>query len=203
MIGLLYLVFFLIYGGLTYMVVRTVARWARSSQKSPLLMGGLAGILMLSPVFWDWPPMEVMFQYDCASRAGFTQYQTLDQWKVANPGVAATLTPSNDLHSTRKGNRERYVLNQRFAWDIIYTKHPLHIVEREERIVDTKTGEVLARYVDFSTDILGVSVGSSARGLFDYKVWMMKRSCEKDGHKVNRGHFFDFESVFEKLGGSK
>ena len=29
MIGMLYLVFFLIYGGLTYMVVRTVVRSAR------------------------------------------------------------------------------------------------------------------------------------------------------------------------------
>jgi len=36
-----------------------------------------------------------------------------------------------------------------------------------------------------------------------YKIWMIKRSCEADGNKFNRGYFYDFESVIEKLGGDK
>ena len=156
------------------------------------------GLLLL--VFWDWLLMEVTFAYDCGKYAGFTQYQTLAQWKQENPGVAETLRPSKDLHSTREGNRERYILNQRFAWDIRYTPHWFHIQERDERIVDMKTAKVLARYVDFSTDILGFELGYSARGISDYKIWMKKRSCEEDGHKVNRGHFYKFEAGIEKHG---
>jgi hypothetical protein len=38
---------------------------------------------------------------------------------------------------------ERYQLNQRFVWDIIYKPHWFHIREREERIIDTKNGEKL------------------------------------------------------------
>jgi len=202
MIGLLYLLFFLIYGGLSYWVVKGVAWWARGRGRNPRLWGALAGLGMYSLVFWDWLPMEVSFRYDCASYAGFTQYKTLDEWKRENPGVAETLVPIKNPPLARQGDLDRYVLNQRFAWEIRRKRHPLYIIERDERIVDLKTGAVLARYVDFSTDIGGVETGYSASGLKDYKLWMMRRSCEAEGHKVNRGNFYKFEAEVEKLGGN-
>jgi len=151
-------------------------------------------------VFWDLVPAFSLWGYECATRGGFTQYQTLDAWKRENPGVAATLVPRKGADSTRQGNRERYVLNQRFAWDIVRTRYPFHIVERDERIVDVHTGKVLARYVDFGTDILGVSRGTAARGISDYKIWLMRRSCETDGHKVNRVDFYKFKHLLQEQG---
>ncbi|HFD81386.1 MAG TPA: hypothetical protein ENK05_13490 [Gammaproteobacteria bacterium] len=193
MIGLMYLLFFIVYGWISWRVVKAVARRAREGGRSPKLWGGVAGLAMASLVFWDWLPMEVLYRYDCARYAGFTQYQSLEQWKAENPGVAQTLHPPERVESRQEGGRQRYVLNQRFAWDIRYTRHPLHIREREERIVDTRTGKVLARYVDFDTDIGGVSVGSSARGLSDYKIWLMRRSCEADSGRPLERAFYNFK----------
>jgi len=43
--------------------------------------------------------------------------------------------------------------------------------------VDLKTGAVLARYVDFNTDIPPIALGARRPGA--YKIWMMRRSCEE------------------------
>ena len=176
MIGLLYFLFFGIYLWLSVKVVRFAARWAKTHGRSPRLWGFLAGLAMYSLIFWDLIPAFALWGYECATRAGFTQYKTLEQWKRENPGVAETLVPELKPPWQKQGNRQRVPLNQRFAWDTITTWHPFHIREREERIVDVKTGEVLARYVDFDTDI--AALGSGTRNLRDYKFWLMRRSCE-------------------------
>ncbi len=194
MIGLLYLVFFLIYGGISYLLVKAVVRWAKGRGRRSLLWGGATALLMYSLVFWDWLPMEVAFHDDCGRYAGFTQYKSLEAWKKENPGVAETLVPVKNPRSERHGDVERYVLNQRFAWEIRRRKHPLYIVERDERIVDLETGEVLARYVDFSTDIQGVETGSG-KTIADYKIWLGKRSCERD--VVSRGKFYRFKYLLK------
>ena len=156
------------------------------------------GLLLL--VFWDWLPMEVTFRYDCAKYAGFTQYQTLEAWKRENPGVAETLVPIKNPRSERHGDVERYVLNQRFAWEIRHTPHWFHIQERDERIVDMKTAKVLARYVDFSTDILGLELGYSARGISDYKIWMKKQSCEVGQRMPEKIKFNGYKGKIEDIG---
>jgi len=164
MIGLLYLLFFALYLWLSVKAVKWTARWAKAHGRRPRLWGFLAGLVMYSLVFWDLVPAFSLWGYECATRGGFTQYQTLDAWKRENPGVAATLVPRKGAGSTRQDNRERYVLNQRFAWDIVKKEHPFNISERDERIVDMKTGQVLARYVDFGTK------------------WFRISSCEMDVH---------------------
>ena len=63
---------------------------------------------------------------------------------------------------------------------------------RDERIVDVETGEVLARYVDFDTDILGVERGTAARGLRDYKFWLVTGSCESGDERRTRPLKFQF-----------
>ncbi|MES9830208.1 MAG: hypothetical protein ABW201_18260 [Candidatus Thiodiazotropha sp.] len=50
------------------------------------------------------------------------------------------------------------------------------------------TGEVIARYVDFRTNIAPLGIGSS--DLSDYKFWMYKDSCESDYH--SKGLFNEF-----------
>jgi len=201
MIGLLYLLFFALYIWLSVKAVKLTARWAKAHGRRPRLWGFLAGVVMYSLVFWDLIPTYGLHRYDCATQAGFTRYRTLDAWKQENPGVAATLVPNKGVDSTRQGNRERYVLNQRFAWDIVRTHHPFHIVEREERILDTRTGKVLAQYVDFGTDILGVSRGTAARGISDYKEWLIIRSCEMGMWPEKQIKFNGYKLTVRKLGG--
>jgi len=197
MIGLLYLLFFALYLWLSVKAVKWTARWAKAHGRRPRLWGFLAGLVMYSLVFWDLVPTYAMHRYYCATQAGFTVYQTLAEWKKANPGVAATLAPKKGVDSTRQGNRERYTLNQRFAWDIVRTRYPFQIVERDERIVDVHTGKVLARYVDFGTDILGVSRGTAARGISDYKEWLIIRSCESTSDRPLERKFYEFKYLFK------
>ncbi len=85
-----------------------------------------------------------------------------------------------------------YWLNQRFAWITQYAKI-WHIVRKtEERIVDIKTGEIIASKIDFSA-----SVGRlyNANKLSDYKIWFEERSCEKVGHKISRKKFSEFKHL--------
>jgi len=182
MIGLMFFGALFLYI-LLCLLLAWVASWVASRRGVAGWKVGLPvfiGLLML--VFWDWLPMEVVFSHDCSKYAGYTQYQTLAQWKKENPGVAETLVPIKNPPMEKKGDMERYVLNQRFAWETQWKPHWFQIWERDERIVDLKTGKALARYVDFRTDILGFELGYSARGLSDYKMWMAKRSCEADVH---------------------
>ncbi|MCU7847952.1 MAG: hypothetical protein KZQ89_08070 [Candidatus Thiodiazotropha sp. (ex Lucinoma kastoroae)] len=86
----------------------------------------------------------------------------------------------------REDGKQRYWINQGFYWETIWTKHLFHIREWEERIVDMKTGEVLARYVDLGTNIPPIGIGGNS--LSDYKFWMQKKSCGggKESKKIFR-----------------
>ncbi len=184
MFALAFLFFFLLYllisAGLAWVAVKL----ARMRGIKGWTWGLPVFVLMVGLIFWDWLPMEVLYRHKCTSYAGFDQYKTLDEWKQENPGVAETLSPITGVRSTFKGNRERYLLNQRFAWDIIRTPHWFHIYEKEERILDTQTGEIMAKYMDFGTNIPPLGLGGSR--LSDYKFWMQKRSCERDSSSQNK-----------------
>lgn len=198
MIGLSYLLFFVLYVWLWRWAVRRTRAWAVDTGHNPRHWAWVAHIGMYSLVFWDLIPTHALHRYYCATEGGFKQYQTLDQWKTNNPRVAAKLTPIEHPKWQTKGNRTRVPLNQRFAWDIVTTLHPLHIRERDERIVDVQTGEVMARYVDFDTDIpnqFGVQ-----RGLRDYKAWLGASSCELGERMKEKIKFNGFSSNIERLG---
>ena len=199
MLGLMFigaLILYLLFSGL---LAWLGARLARSRGMAGWKVGAPVFVAMLLLVFWDWLPMEVMFKHYCGKYAGFTQYKTLDEWKAENPGGAETLAPIKNPPLVHDGDVDRYVLNQRFAWEMTYTPLYFNIWKREERIVDTETGEVLARYIDFNTDI-----PSSVRGVKHpeaYKIWMIKRSCEAPELPLKVRFNGYFQSV--KLLGSK
>lgn len=181
MFAIAYLFFFALYLFISIFLAWGAAKMAQAGGTRGWKWGLPVLLLMLGLVFWDWIPMEVMFRYKCASALGYSQYKTLDAWKRENPGVSETLLPTKNTNYLTDGNRERYTLNQRFAWDINHKDHWFHIREREEVIVDTLNGEVLARYVDFDTDIPPLGIGGE--GFSAYKIWMMKESCEADSSR--------------------
>jgi len=198
MLGLIFILVIALYL-VSVVLVGWVGAWLANRFGMSVRLGAVLGMLaILLPVFGDWIPMEVMFKYDCSRYAGYTQYKTLDQWKSENPGVAETLVPSNDLHSTHEGDTERYTLNQRFAWDIVRPPHWFHIRERDERIVDTQNGEVLARHIDFDTDIPPIGLGIRRPGA--YKIWMMKDSCEAGDIRINQVQFNGYFTDVKRLG---
>ncbi|WP_156521223.1 hypothetical protein [Halothiobacillus diazotrophicus] len=201
MIGLLYLGFLAGYIFLIVLAARFGAHLARRSGHNPKLWGLIAGLLVYLPVFWDFVPTVVLQCYYCATQGGFTQYKTLDKWKRENPGVSETLVPSQSAATLLKPNIRRYMLNQRFVWDVTTSYRLLHIREREDRIIDIKTGELMAQYVNFDTDVGSVETG--IRDFRDYKFWLNIGSCGSCGFRGERvfyrqKYLFQYQKEFEK-----
>ena len=152
MMGLAYLVFFAVYLLVSVAVVRGAIRYAKKNGKSAKGWGWGAAFIMYSIVFWDWIPTVATHQFYCAKDSGFWVYKTLDQWKAENPGVMEGLTTQRVWQHDHTGGGDVVHINQRF--DLIYQKEGeffSRLWRRERQLVDTKTKEVVARYVDFST----------------------------------------------------
>lgn len=153
-------------------------------------------IVMYLLMFWDFIPMQLAHRYYCASEGGFTVYQTLEQWKAENPGVAETLEPLTNAPWITEGNKTRVPLNQRFVWDTYTTREFMEIRKRDEQIVDTKTGDVLARYVDFDD---GMSPRTPKR-FRDFKFWLVTGGCESGQKMPGRIEFNGFKGIIEDIG---
>ncbi|MCU7937653.1 MAG: hypothetical protein KZQ99_22860 [Candidatus Thiodiazotropha sp. (ex Dulcina madagascariensis)] len=196
MIGLVYL---LVMGGhllLSIWVVKLAVKQAGKHSKPGWYYGVPAGIVMFSLLYWDLIPTHAVHRYHCLVDGGFTVNKTLEEWKRENPGVVETLVPGGSLESTVDGNRERYQLNQRFAWDIYTSHHAFGVRERDEHIVDIENGEVLARYIDFDTDIRRLSL--EPRNFRDLRLWLAVASCEVD--VKSRIDFANFQKNIEQIG---
>ncbi|MCU7923333.1 MAG: hypothetical protein KZQ88_11640 [Candidatus Thiodiazotropha sp. (ex Dulcina madagascariensis)] len=190
MIGLVYL---LVMGGhllLSIWVVKLAVKQAGKHSKPGWYYGVPAGIVMFSLLYWDLIPTHAVHRYYCLVDGGFTVNKTLEEWKRENPGVAETLVPNNEPGAIITGNRRRYILNQRFIWDVYTSKHVFGIRKKDKRVVDVVTGETLATYIDFDTDIRALSL--EPRNFRDLRLWLAANSCEMDGRKFNRRKFSEY-----------
>jgi len=135
-------------------IVVSAARTAKKKGRSPWRWGGAAALIMYLLVFWDHIPTVLAHKYYCEKEGGFWVHKTVKQWKLENPGVAETLVANREGPSTRQGDMENYTdtyfLNQRLNWVARKTGPLLFNRWRwEKAVIDTKTNEVLAQYVDF------------------------------------------------------
>ncbi len=202
MIGLSFIIFFVIYFVLARFVVRATMKWARRRNQPVRLWGVLVTILMLSPVFWDFIPVYGTYYYQCASQGGFTVYKTLDEWREENPRVAETLLPF-DGRSTVKGETTRYQLNQRFVWDTTRTNVWHTLYKKNEKIIDIKAGKVLAENIDFYTNLKNPFVTPKAT-LSDFKIWGKINYCNKyfkDKWLVGHDSFSSLKNKFKHING--
>jgi len=165
MIGLIVFGAALLYLLLSIVVVRWAIRYARDNGRSAKRWGWGAALVMYLIPFWDWLPTVATHQYYCAKDAGFWVYKTVDQWKAENPGVMEGLVdnspspygpPSWPTEVWR--GKEVASINQRFGMsyknrftDPEESELFLHVWRWKSELIDKKTGEVLARRVNFST----------------------------------------------------
>jgi hypothetical protein len=168
-------------------VVAWAISHAKKNGKSAKKWGWGAALVMYLIPFWDWIPTVAVHQYYCAKDSGFWVYKTLDQWKAENPGVMETLVANEKPVAVQNA----YVLNQRFNWVIKQAPFfPLNYMIREEQqVVDSKTGEVLARYVDFSA-----SHERRQAGLAGWKFWLDSPHCVGGG--INQDSLRNFRDKF-------
>jgi hypothetical protein len=135
----------------------------------------LAGAGLL---FWDWLPMEISYKNGCEKKAGLTQYKTLEEWQAKNPGVWETLTPQpwerSEPTPIKGGYWTKRQLNERFSEISYIIKRRFSIVENQIDIIDMKTGEQMAVYVDFYTDFPFGETKLDSRLL---RFWMVKGNC--------------------------
>lgn len=202
MLGLTVFVVAAIYLVLLVWATRAVYRWAKkrgwSSGKCwAAATGGFLAVYL--PVFWDWIPTLAANKYYCATEAGFKVYKTIEQWKTENPGVAESLTWKDVSDSlTLPDGTRRYVLNERFVWDIKKDK-PISMLSTtviEELVVDSKTSQVMAKHVS-----VGSGFGSPMVGGEDWRVlksWLQMGRCNPMSVQFGK-----FQSTVKKLGEKK
>ncbi len=201
MLGLIILGALFIYLIISLFVVSAAMNWAAKHGKSLGKSAAIAAVFMYNLVFWDLIPVLAVHSYQCKANAGFTLNKTFAQWKQENPGVAETLVAAENSSSIQEGNTMHHLLNQRFSWDITSEKIWHVVYKIDQRIVDLKTNEKLAEYVDYKTNVPLLSKGE--KGLNHLKFWLKVNSCEKDGYKVNRNNFYTYEAIIENQGSSK
>lgn len=172
-------------------VVTGAISHARKNGKSVGRWGWGAALVMYLIPFWDWIPTVAMHQYYCATEAGFWVYKTPEQWKKENPGVMETLVANkgapnrNERFDDGHGKTDIYLLNDRFNWIVTQQdfSSALPIIHSEQQVKDTKTNEVLARYVNFST---GNSVKNTVGPPGPMKFWMHNQFCSDGGRNDSR-----------------
>ncbi len=167
-------------------VVKGALVYAREKGKSAKRWGWGAALVMYLIPFWDWVPTVAMHQYYCATEAGFWVYKTPEQWKKENPGVVETLVDNNKSPEgisptwpiERQPDMNIARINQRFG--MAYKNHFssqeegqlfLHVWRWKYELLDRKTGEVLARQVDFS------SGDGRLGGEPPIKFWLQDEHC--------------------------
>ena len=186
MIGPVVLGAALLYLLISIAVVRGAIRYARNNGKSAKRWGWGAVLVMYLIPFWDWIPTVATHQFYCAKDSGFWVYKTLDQWKAENPGVMETLIATKGAPSANGA----YILNQRFNWAIKKTAPLLFNVWRwEQQVVDSKTNEILARYIDFSTG------NGNIGGEPPIKFWLQSEHCIGGG--LNQDALRNFRNKFK------
>jgi hypothetical protein len=159
---------------------RSKWRWA---------LGGFLLVFLL--IFWDWIPTVAMHQYYCATEAGFWVYKTVDQWKAENPGVIETLVENKGAPSTSTGDdmnyTDTYFLNQRINKVVKKTgPDPFNVWRWDQEVIDSKTNEVLARSVGFSTG------NGKIGGEPELRFWLHSDGCTGGG-ATNDSRFHEFK----------
>jgi hypothetical protein len=192
MIGPVILFAAVLYFVISIAVVRWAIRYARNNGKSAKRWGWGAVLVMYLIPFWDWIPTVATHQFSCVKDSGFWVYKTLDQWKTENPGVADMLVATKGAPSADGA----YILNQRFKRPVKRTG-PLFVNRWrwEQQVIDSKTNEILARYVDFSTG------NGNIGGEPPIRFWLQSDHCI--GGAMNGSRLFHFSSEATHLGQGK
>lgn len=166
-------------------VVAWAASYAKKNGKSAKRWGWGAALVMYLIPCWDWIPTVVAHKYYCEKEAGFWGYKTIDQWKAENPGVMDGLVDNSPYEKYPNWPTEDWKgkkitgINQRFG--MLYKDHLsspeegelfLNVWRWQTELLDKKTGELLARQVDFST-----GNGGYIGGMHSMKFWLQSDGC--------------------------
>lgn len=109
--GLVILLLFAFYLFLFWGVVASAIYYAKINGKKVARWGWGAALIMYLIPFWDWIPTVVIHQISCATRAGYWEYKSINEWKSENPGVLETLSRA---HLPPNVVRDQWSIGEKF-----------------------------------------------------------------------------------------
>lgn len=197
---------------LSALAVCFVVRAVTKSRKKKLVAGTVAAIVVTLPVtilLWEYAQTKRCLERYCREEAKVIIFESLEEWKRENPGVAENLQPYNDKNAPdiiSKGDglhnsSTTKFLNRRFA-HITKKEGPLqsNVFKHSEELVDTKTDKVIASLTDFSSGYGNPFLGATY-GWSSYKVWLATDNCPSFDKNVTVFSNY-FESI-KNIGGIK
>ena len=174
MIGLLYLVFFVVYGLVSVVVINKSYVFTKSRYRKGWIGGWLAALVMYNLVFWDWIPVYVMHKYYCSTEAGFWVYKSPEQWINENPDMVGEKWGDDygwPIESLSSDHWSTWYSSRVYAESLRQPNFAHGLRKYEQSLVDSNTGTPLARVVQFEKiNENALSVGNAT--FTDFKVWL-------------------------------
>lgn len=200
------LIALLVLGGLLTLAIWVFAKTHRTmldkgKSRAVATAWACGAVIALSlPITWDAIPTWIAFKYYAHKEAGLTVFKTLEQWKVENPGVAETLEPYKLTVNDKRGASfeigdgfSRVRLNERFSYDSKSKHLFLSVALIDHRIVDSKTGDLVLRFVAVAA---GNSGGFASGGAGWWAPWLIHRSSTSK----ETDEFYKAMHAFQYLG---
>ncbi len=134
----------------------------------------------IAVIFWDAIPTWLTHRRLCETEFGLKVYMTPEEWIKNNPERFARIEPvdSSSSREWKTGVRIEH-LNSDFD-DVWFREmgYGFGVARDRYRLVDRKTGQVLAEMVNFYGGVSGGSIATGANSLADYKIWLKTGGCE-------------------------
>ncbi|WP_077929100.1 hypothetical protein [Wohlfahrtiimonas populi] len=199
MLGLAVLFVMAIYFMILFLVIRFCYKKAINkgkTKKIAFLFGLLGFSLVFLPVFWDYIPNRIYFNYLCKNDTQLQVYKTFEEWNTENPDVLETLTPfsyeeRDEKIKTDPNYRNRSFdgityevrfANQRilFYWSKpLSQKLALQIKRSSYLLFDIKSNQVIAK-IDKISSGPGNVLELGGKG---YKIWL-NDECQHNNYKL-------------------
>ncbi|OEC32598.1 hypothetical protein SAMN05216600_1354 [Pseudomonas cuatrocienegasensis] len=204
MIALLYIAFFVAYGLVTIFVINKSYGFTKLRYGKGWVGGWLAALVMYNLVFWDWIPVYVMHKYYCSTEAGFWVYKSPEQWIKEHPGMVGEKW-GNDygwpVERLSNDHWKTWYSSKIYSETLRQPKFLHGLRKNEQSLVDSNTGMLLARVVQFEKiNESALSVGNAA--FTDFKVWLAigGNSCINPNGKDYQLGFAENFRMLIKLG---
>lgn len=185
MILIAFLFFFVIYLFVIYLISSIFNKICKRQGK--IILGKvLSSIIMFGAVaiiFWDAIPTWRNHKNLCHTEFGLKVYMTPEEWAKKYPERFSRIEPAPEhLSSERiiKPRREISINHLNSEIDSIYVRemeYKLGVMRDRRQFIDSKTGEILADFIDFAGGVSGGSIATGANSLADYKFWLTTLGC--------------------------
>ena len=185
MLGLLVIVFLVIYLLLSIWAVKLAVKWAKATRRRSWLWGSVTAFLMYNLMFWDFIPSLLAYKYYCSTRAGSWIYKMPEEWMAENPKMRSgvetreQVTHDRTLEKIERGIVITSSLNTRSPVKLVMRTTRLFSIlevrEHQELLIDSYTNSALAKNISFSAG----HWGGAPNELSDYRFWANYPLCQE------------------------